>query len=114
MKNFEICSIMDDTYLVFSVNYRSPLEFIHEIEIELFSAPPCQKVIFDLLLSNGMTSNRYFEAFFDGSRLVNIKKCNSVDKKIKEASNCFYNSRPLLLDNSVLVNPQKFLARAGC
>lgn len=116
MKKYEIKLAVDNagTCIIFSVDYRSPLEFINDIEIELRSAPLCQKVIFDLLLSNGMTSNRYFEAFFNGQRLENIKKCDTVDSQIKEASNHFYKKHPSLLKNCVLVNQQKFLVRSGC
>lgn len=116
MKKYEIRLAVDNagTCLIFSVDYRSPLEFINDIELELRSAPLCQKVIFDLLLSNGMTSNRYFEAFFNGQHLENIRKCVNVDNEIKEASNHFYKKYPTLLKNSVLVNQQKFLVRSGC
>jgi len=104
MKKFEISFAVGNgnTCMVFSVNYRSPLEFINEIELELRSTPLCRKVVFDLLLSNGATSNRY------------IKKCDNVAIEIKEASSCFYEKHPALLENSVLVSQQKFLVRSGC
>ena len=102
-----------DICLIFSVDYRSPLEFIEDIENELRSVSLCKKIIFDLLLSNGMNSNRYFEAYFDGCRLINIKKCKEVHIEVKDASVRFYKKYPSLLDNSVLVNQQKFLTRSG-
>lgn len=116
MKKFEISFAVGNgnTCMVFSVNYRSPLEFINEIELELRSTPLCRKVVFDLLLSNGATSNRYFEAYFNGNSLIDIKKCDNVAIEIKEASSCFYEKHPALLENSVLVSQQKFLVRSGC
>ena len=114
MRKYQIDCTVDNegTCLIFSVDYRSPLEFIEEIETELRSTSLCHKVIFDLLLSNGMTSNRYFEALFNGSNIVNIKRCDKVGTKIKEISNSFYQKNPSLLQNSVLVNQQKFLFRS--
>lgn len=116
MKRFEIRQKLDDkgTCVIFSVNYRSPLEFIEEIEQELRSTPLCQKVVFDLLLSNGMTSNRYFEASFNGKKLENIRKCTAVDNDIKEVSHHFYQQNSSLLNNGILVNQQKFIIRNGC
>lgn len=108
MKNYHICQV-GNVCLIFSVSYQGPLEFLDDIENELRSTPHCTKIIFDLLLSHGMNSNRYFEAIFDGNKLINIQKCDKVENTIKQASASFYQMNSALLDNSVLVKPQKFL-----
>lgn len=115
MKNYEIHKLNDEyPYIVFSTSYINPLEEIEEIEKEL----ECEfqgKVLFDLLLSNGLTSNRFLEAEFDGVkfRYTTIKSVSNLDNLIKKESIHFYLENIDLLQNSVLPSAHKFLIKQG-
>lgn len=115
MKNYEIHKSNNEyPYIVFSTSYINPLEEIEEIEKEMefqFQG----KVLFDLLLSNGLTSNRFLEAeFWDGKfQYTSIKPVNNLDNLIKKESIHFYRENIELLQNSVLPNAHKFLIKQG-
>ncbi|PWW26628.1 RnlB antitoxin of RnlAB toxin-antitoxin system [Cytobacillus oceanisediminis] len=116
MKNYEIQKVdyHEYPYVIFSTSYVNPIEDIDDIEEELkplFKG----KVVFDLLLSNGFTSNRFVEAEFDGTRFnhSSFKALKDVnDCIIKEASH-FYSSHSGLLKNGILSNAHQFLIKKG-
>ncbi|MEK5428290.1 type II toxin-antitoxin system RnlB family antitoxin [Cytobacillus sp. FSL R7-0680] len=115
MKNYEIHKLNNEyPYIVFSTSYINPLEEIEDIEKELNSQFQ-GKVLFDLLLSNGLTSNRFLEAEFDGRKFQysSIKPVMNLDDLIKNESIHFYRENHDLLQNSVLPNAHKFLIKRG-
>lgn len=116
MKNYEIQKLNYDDYpyVVYSTSYVNPIEDIGYIEEELkllFKG----KVIFDLLLSNGISSNRFVEAEFDGDKFkyTSFKALNNVDTGIVKESSDFYRKHSALLENSVLPNAHQFLIKKG-
>lgn len=111
VKNFDIKEF-DNKVLVFSTSYINPLEYRLEIESWL-SKKKKQEVIFDLLLTNGNTVNRYVKAEFKENGLTNFKKCLTLNNDIKAISNKFYMTNKHLLNNSILSKSQKFLAERG-
>ncbi|WP_208402057.1 type II toxin-antitoxin system RnlB family antitoxin [Halalkalibacterium halodurans] len=115
MKNYEIYKLNNEyPYIVFSTSYINPLEDIEKIEEEMESEFR-GKVLFDLLLSNGLTSNRFLEAEFDGGKFqyTSIKPVGNLDNLIKKESITFYRENIDLLQNSVLPNAHKFLIKKG-
>lgn len=116
MKNYEIQKVdyQEYPYVIFSTSYVNPIEDIDDIEEELkplFKG----KVVFDLLLSNGLTSNRFVEAEFDGTRFnhASFKALKDVnDLIIREATN-FYSIHSELLKNGILSNAHQFLIKKG-
>lgn len=71
------------------------------------------KILFDLLLSHGNTSDRFFEAVFNG-QVINeetLKRLESISGNIRKLSLDFYNSQQDLVENSVLTRAQKFLVK---
>lgn len=53
---------------VFATGVVNPMEVLADIERELSDRKIAGKVLFDLLLSNGHKSNRYYVAEFDGKK----------------------------------------------
>lgn len=100
-------------YIIFSKSYVSPIEVLESLEHELKEIRVKGKIIFDLLLSNGDSPDRYFEADFDGSQIdkKSFRQVNSISNKVKQISNKYYYDRLNLLENSVLSKAQKFLIK---
>jgi len=117
MKNYEIKKIEnigEYLFVIFSTSYVSPVEKIMDIEHELKSH--CKgMVLFDLLLSNGISSNRFMEAYFDGKHfnLSSFKTLKQVDICIKEKTIEYYRANTLLLENSILPNAYQYLIING-
>jgi hypothetical protein len=116
MKNYEIHKnkIGDYPFVIFSTSYVSPIENIMDIEQELgfhFKG----KVLFDLLLSNGVSSNRFVEADYDGEKFdySSFKTLNQVGLEIKKESSEFYRTHTEFLTNSILPNAHQFLIKKG-
>ncbi|MGZ0086851.1 type II toxin-antitoxin system RnlB family antitoxin [Caldibacillus thermoamylovorans] len=117
MKNYEIQELHNYQmypFVVFSTSYVNPLEDIESIQEELKNRFK-GKVLFDLLLSNGNSSNRYLEAEFNGFQFVpsSFKVLEKVDAFIKETTSMFYQNHPDYLANSVLPNAHQFLIKKG-
>lgn len=117
MKNYEIQELHNYQmypFVVFSTSYVNPLEDIECIQEELKNRFK-GKVLFDLLLSNGNSSNRYLEAEFNGFQFVpsSFKVLEKVDAFIKEITGMFYQNHPDYLSNSVLPNAHQFLIKRG-
>ncbi|MFJ5717291.1 type II toxin-antitoxin system RnlB family antitoxin [Neobacillus sp. NPDC093127] len=116
MKNYEIQKLNYDDYpfVIYSTSYVNPIEDIDHIEEELkllFKG----KVIFDLLLSNGASSNRFVEAEFDGDKFNynSFKALPEIDNCIAKLSSDFYRRHSDLLENSILPNAHQFLIKKG-
>lgn len=114
MKYYDIRKLNNSCYdyLIFSTSYVNPLECVNDIESSL-KENNYSKVLFDLLLSNGNSTNRFIEATFDGRKLENFQTCENVDIEIKRESGRYYQDNNNLLKNSVLSRPQKFLVSKG-
>lgn len=117
MKNYQLQKNYETEqypYIVYSVSYISPIEELPDIAEELknhFQG----KVLFDLLLSNGVSSNRFLEAEFDGSAFnySSFKSLSNVNDLVKKGSSIFYQSNVEFLENSVLPNAHQFLVKKG-
>jgi hypothetical protein len=94
LKPFDIVALHDGGYrfVIFATSGINPLSDLSAIEKELIKRDgPCN-VLFDLLLSNGETSNRYITAFFDGTRFSRetFKTLHSVPKEFKKIARGYY------------------------
>lgn len=117
MKNYQIQkveNIANYPFVVYSTSYVSPIEAITDIEHELQSQFR-GKILFDLLLSNGVSSNRFIEANFDGDHFdySSFKSLILVDGEIKKKLIEFYKKNTVLLENSVLPNAYQYLIKNG-
>ena len=113
MKNFEII-IEQSKCIILSTSYINPLSDLNLIENELKQKNYKGEVIFDLLLTNGKSENRFLEAKynygFDQSSFIILE--NTYPWLLKLSKN-FYESNLNLIDNSILTTLQKFLLIKG-
>ncbi len=114
-KSYRLKKISDREfeYIIFSVDYSRIEDYLSELSQELSGKMRSGAVVFDLLLSNGLSSDRYVSAYFDG-RIFHrntIKPVDSVDDKIKKLSSNFYLRKPEILENGILTRAQKFLLK---
>jgi hypothetical protein len=116
MMAFEIRKIEKpyNIYLILSNSYNSPIEHLEQIETNLRNSYS-GRVIFDLLLSNGNSSNRFIEAKFDGEKFdyTSFRILPEVDREIKEVSASYYRNNENFLQSSIVSNAFKFLLRKG-
>lgn len=94
--------------IIYSVSYISPLEGFGNIEKEL-KGKYKGRIIFDLLLCNGNTSDRFISVYFNGSNF-NINKIGIIKPSnvILKRSLRFYNKHLDYVSNSVLTKMQRF------
>ena len=114
-KQYNLKKISDPEcqYIIFSVDYHRIEDYISDLSKELSRKSYSGTVMFDLLLSNGMNSDRYVKASFDGSKflLKTMVTVDNVDERIRTLSLKFYQKKPEYLENSILSRAQKFLIR---
>ena len=110
---FELASTNLSTYpfISLSVDYSRLDEYLNAIAEKLRESQYKGKIIFDLLISNGLSSDRFYEAYFDGYKfdLKSFVKKTDVPPSIIDISNNFYNNNLQFLENSVLTKPQKYM-----
>lgn len=114
---FAISDISDKKFLrvVLSLSYKSLDQYLHELEDCLKRSKIKGLVLLDLLLSNGMKSDRFASMYFDGQKfdLESYKIEKSVDKYIVYHCTRCYQNNSHLLEGSVLTKPQRFLIKRG-
>lgn len=95
--------------VVYATSYRNPFEEIGKIETDVTNQIPNSGfILFDMLLSNGDSFNRFVEAFFDGSKIQkDTIKVVDIEKPLINTINNFYNGKAAELDNSVLTRSEK-------
>ncbi|MBD5465504.1 MAG: hypothetical protein HDR22_06755 [Lachnospiraceae bacterium] len=114
MSAYEILNI-NNINIIIANSYINPFDQVYEIERELEQKKYKGKVIFDFLLCNGLSSNRYMEIYFNGSTfdLKTYKNMACVDDVIKKAIFSYYFQHLDNLEQSNLPNAQRFLIRKG-
>lgn len=115
MKYYKLNKIDEDIILVHSISHHSPTEQLKKLEKELNKISFQGKLVFDLLLSHGNTSQRFYETNFNGSfTSVNFKSLNDNLLDLKKFSLDFYNKNLSFVENSqILSNASKFLIKKG-
>ena len=112
MKAYDIIEFKSDyKYVILVTSYENPMDELENIEDELGAKEYSGKVLFDLLLCNGMNSSRFVEIEFNGkcfdlSSSITIKNPN---KSIKEGIHQYLKDKPVLLENSVLPKAQRYI-----
>lgn len=119
MKEYNILKVNNDDYkvIIFSTSYETPLLYLEDISNELKSQNLSNcKVIFDMLLCKGNTTERYTEAIFDGKQFIKSSfKYVKVGKKdeLRRISLNFFKSNILVLNNSILTSLQIKMINKG-
>ena len=112
MKAYDIIEFKSDyKYVILATSYENPIDELENIEDELEAKEYSGKVLFDLLLCNGMNSSRFVEIKFNGecfdlSSSITIKNPNN---SIKEDIHQYFKDKPALLENSVLPKAQRYI-----
>lgn len=119
MNKYNILKINNEDYkvIIFSNSYETPLLYLEDIsnELKAQNLSNC-KVVFDMLLCRGNTTERYTEAIFDGERFVNSSfKYVKVDKKneLRKIALDFFKSDISILENSILTSLQRKMINKG-
>ena len=119
MKKYNILKINNENYkiIIFSNSYETPFLYLENIieELKEQNLSAC-KVIFDMLLCRGNTTERYTEAIFNGEQFVDSSfKYVKIDKKseLRKIALNIIESNSLVLDNSVLTSLQKKMINKG-
>lgn len=101
-------------FIIYSVSYVSPIQNLKAVGKELRYVKFQGKVLFDLLLSNGLASNRFIEVEFTG---FNFKydsfKIVEVSEEQREQSARFYKHNEALLERGILPDAVQFLIKKG-
>lgn len=119
MNEYNILKINNEDYkvIIFSNSYETPLLYLEDIsnELKAQNLSNC-KVVFDMLLCRGNTTERYTEAIFDGEQFVNSSfKYIKVDKKneLRKIALDFFKSDISMLENSILTSLQRKMINKG-
>ncbi|BBD68174.1 antitoxin RnlB [Nostoc commune NIES-4072] len=110
---YQIEMICEQVVIIFCTTYKNPISYLPSIEQELSKINFSGKIIFDLLLSNGYSSNRFVEAdVFEAQinrRSMKVIDFSKLDDFLIEKTHEFYKSHPYLLEtNSILLDEEKY------
>lgn len=99
-------------FLALSLDYSRLDEYICDVEMELKNKRYIGKIIFDLLVINGI-NDRFYSCSFDGSKiLLNSLSClKDVDSCLQKVSSSFYLSNFEIINDSYISKQSKFLIK---
>jgi hypothetical protein len=109
---YRIEPLSDKFVVIFCTTYVNPISYLPSIENDLKKALFNGKVIFDLLLANGYTSNRFIQASVVDNKIDkgSMKVINRVSNLVLEKSREFYkNNRSFIEDSSLTDKEQQEL-----
>ena len=117
-KHFKLLKSSDYEYRYVSVStdFYRPDDYMEKLETELQKLKYKGKLVFDLLLSNGIKENRYFCAYFDGNKIIvsTFSRMSNIRSTISSLTSDFYRENyNLVSQNHILSKPQKFLIKKG-
>lgn len=109
---YQIEKISDQVVVVFATTYVNPISYLPTIEEDLGNMGSSGKIIFDLLLSNGHSFNRFVEgATYDGKidwKSMKVVDSDNLDKIVINKTEDFYKSHPSLVESSnILLGEEK-------
>ena len=115
MNSFKIVASPDKRYdfLIIAESYENPLDSFEEVRKGLNVSRA--KLIFDLILINGVQRNRYIECVFNRASEV-FSSCSVVDnvsESLRSESRNFFLENKHLIAASVLPKALKFLLCKG-
>jgi len=105
-KNYIIEMVSKSKVIIFCTSYINTISCLDEIEIELNKVNFAGTIIFDLLLANGYTSNRFIRAKFFNSKIqrtsMEVIKSLGLFPSIADKINSYYRNNPEFIKNSIL------------
>jgi hypothetical protein len=107
---YQIIGIHEDYILIMGTSYEGPLPKLSLIEKELSSRQYKGRVVFDLLLSNGKSSNRYVSFNFDNNSFdkESFQVLPEVGFDLVEESRKYFEKNKELLNHGVLTDQERF------
>jgi hypothetical protein len=116
MSDYKLLSINQKyQYVVVATSYVNPVDELYNIEDELRQQQVNGTILFDLLLCNGISDNRYIEVYFDGDTfdISQYRILNDIDIEAKRIIYSFYLNHINMLEYSNLPNAQRYLLEKG-
>lgn len=116
MKHFLLTDSPSDQFkaIVFATSVERPHTHLGALAIEFQRRNLRGNVLFDLLVTNGPKSQRFFAVNFDGSRFDSFEPVQP-ELEIKKASSQFYSNHLSEFDTSLLTPAMRFaLSRGIC
>lgn len=110
--NYHYRFLKEETVIVSSVGYISPLQELYDLAGELRSKSYSGDVLFDLLCVNGNTSsNRFVSMKFDGKHFERQESITleQPDNNLLEIQNKFYQQHQSYILSSVLSSDKQRL-----
>jgi hypothetical protein len=110
---YQVERISAQVVVIFCTTYINPISYLSIIEEDLSKINFTGKIIFDLLLSNGYSSNRFVEVDVSEAKVnrcsMKVIDSSNLDEFILEKTHDFYKSHPYLVEsNSILLDEQKY------
>nr|WP_294927776.1 type II toxin-antitoxin system RnlB family antitoxin [uncultured Flavobacterium sp.] len=99
-------------FLALSIDYSRLDEYIYDVEKELKKKKYIGKIVFDLLVNNGI-NDRFYSCLFDGQKILlgSLSSIKNLDNDIQKASSNFYLSNFDIINNSYISKQSKFLIK---
>lgn len=119
MKSYKIIKTNYENYeaIIFAQSYETPFLYLDEVSHELKEQGVCNcRVVFDMLLSVGNTTERYTEAIFDGEKFIESSfKSVKIDKKdkIRKIVVDYIKTNSSIVENSILTSLQVKMINKG-
>ncbi|NJL82546.1 MAG: hypothetical protein HC890_05545 [Chloroflexaceae bacterium] len=107
-KLYELVRVSSQLLIAFSTSYINPMSSLLEIEKELRQIGFEGRIIFDLLLSNGLCSNRFMEAIVKENKIdkFSIKILKNAEPFILDRATEFYQTHEEFVYNSILLEEE--------
>jgi hypothetical protein len=110
---YQIERISNQVVMVFCTTHVNPISYLPAIEKDLCEINFDGKIIFDLLLSNGYSSNRFVEADMCEAKVnrktMKVVSQSSLDSPIIGKTCEFYKSHAYLVEsNYILMDEEKY------
>ncbi|MDR1665026.1 MAG: type II toxin-antitoxin system RnlB family antitoxin [Clostridiales bacterium] len=115
MDSYKILNLEEYEFAIIATSYLRPLDDKEKIEEELRSRHFRGPVLFDLLLCNGLSLNRYALMEFDGEKFVSssLKILTNISDVSKRMIFDYFKQNESCIDTSVLPKAQRYLMRKG-
>lgn len=110
---YQIERISDQVVVIFCTTYINPISYLPAIEEDLSKISFSGKIIFDLLLSNGYSPNRFVEADVCEAKVnrrsMRVIDSSSLDESLIGKTHNFYKFHPYLVEsNNILLDEEKY------
>lgn len=99
-------------FLALSLDYSRLDEYIFDVEKELRKKKYIGKLVFDLLVNNGL-NDRFYSCSFDGNKILlnSLSYLRDVDNCVEQISSNFYLSHFDIINDSYISKQTKFLIK---